>query len=227
MDNNEALALVFSRNTFYKRMHYLTLAAFGLALIVIIFLGSVLTFLLRNPTQPIYFETDNVSRLIKVIPVNTPNMTKEDVIAWTTEAVEAAYSYNFINFRAQLQSAQKYFTNYGWRTYMKELVRSNNLVGIRERKFIGIAKVIDTKELTEGILSGAYAWKFQMLVYATYLQPPNYDDVTKISNPLVVTSIVQRQPVLQGYKGLGILQMIGDWATRESVQSQTSNTSTQ
>lgn len=229
MDPDQTLALVFARNSFYKRMHYLALGALGIAIVLIIFLVSVLAFLLRNPTRPIYFATDNVSRLIKVVPVNTPNMSRDDVIAWTIQAVESAYTYDFINFRAQLQSAQQFFTSYGWRSYMRQLVASNNLVGIRDRKLIGIAKVIDTKQLSEGLLSGSYAWKFQMLLYVTYLQPPTYDDATKFSNSLVVTSVVQRQPVLQGYKGLGMVYMIGQWATSQTPPqiSGTSTTQTQ
>lgn len=227
MDTNDALVLIFSRNAFYRRLHYLALGTFGLALFIIIFLGGLLEFLLKNPTRPIYFATDNVSRLIQVVPVNTPNMTKDEVIAWTKEAIENAYSYDFINFRAELQSAQQYFTSYGWRNYMVQLRNSNNLIGIRERKFIGIAKVIANPViLAEGILAGSYAWKFRVPLLVSYLQPPAYDDGTKFSNALVVTVIVQRQPVLQGYKGLGIVQMIGEWATSQTSPQQISGTST-
>ena len=35
MSSSDALALVFSRNMFYRRLHFLALAAFGLNLIVI------------------------------------------------------------------------------------------------------------------------------------------------------------------------------------------------
>lgn len=227
METNDALVLIFSRNAFYKRLHYLALATLGLSIFVILFLIGVLIFLLKSPTQPLYFATDNVSRLIQVVPVNTPNMTKEDVINWTIEAVQAAYSYDFINFRAQLQSAQKYFTNYGWRNYMNALRASNNLIGIKDRKFIGIAKVVSKPVLlSEGMLSGAYAWKFQMPLLATYLQPPNYDDDNKIINSLILTVIVQRQQVLEGYKGLGIVQIIGERATEQTGPKQISGSST-
>src|SRR5580700_7831021 len=105
MDANDTLVMVFSRNAFYKRLHYLVLAAFFLGLFVIVFLMLTLHYLYRNPTRPIYFATDNVGRLIYIVPVNTPNMTPDEVTAWVINAVEAANSYDFINFRAQLQDA--------------------------------------------------------------------------------------------------------------------------
>jgi hypothetical protein len=53
----------------------------------------------------------------------------------------------------------------------------------------------------------------------TYLLPP-YDDKSSFSNPLQVEMIVQRQPVLQGYKGLGVLQIVGSIATAAPTPSQ-------
>jgi intracellular multiplication protein IcmL len=226
MEAKDALVLIFSRNAFYKRLHYLALAVFTLCVIAIITLTWVLFFLLKNPSQPLYFVTDDVGRLIRIVPVNTPNMTTEDVVQWTIEAVEAAYSYDYINYRAQLQSAQKYFTNYGWNNYMGAIRGSNNLLAITQRKWVGIAKVVGKpKIIVEGILSGAYAWKFEMPVLVTYSYAP-FDDQSKITNPLLVTVIVQRQPPLQGYKGLGIVQSIALLITTGTTTPEISSTGT-
>src|SRR3990167_8587940 len=176
MNGEDALVLIFARNAFYKRLHYLALTAFFSSLLVMGFLIGILIFLIRNPTQPLYFPTDNISRLIQETPVNKPNMTNEEVVAWTIEAVQSAYSYDFVNYRLQLQTAEKYFTHYGWSEYMKALTASLNLVALTQRKQIVIAKVVDKpKELAEGLLGGAYAWKFQMPILVTYWGPP-YDD---------------------------------------------------
>lgn len=220
MAENDALVLVFSRNAFYQRLHYLALAAFALVVVVIISLVWIVIYLVKNPTHPLFFATDNVGRLIRVVPVNVPNMTTDQVIAWTIEAVQAANSYDFVNYHAQLQSAQKYFTNYGWINYMSALASSNNLLAITQRKMIVLAQVVDQpKILAAGILGGAYAWKFQMSLLVTYWSPP-YDDKSKFSNPLDVNVIVQRQPALQGYQGLGIVQIYENIATVPSNQPQ-------
>ena len=154
-------------------------------------------------------------------------MSTDDAAAWAIEAVQAAYSYDFINYRGQLQASQKYFTNYGWTKYMNSLVASNNLVALLQRKLIISAVVVDKpKVLTQGILSGAYAWRFQMPLLVTY-SPPPFDEASKYSNALIVTVIVQRQSILQSYKGLGIVQMIAVAASAPSNQPQElSNTPT-
>jgi intracellular multiplication protein IcmL len=209
MADQDGLVLVFARNTFYQRLHYLALVVFAMCLIVIVILISTLYVLMQNPAHPLYFAADEVGRLIKIIPVNKPNMADEDVVSWTVDAVQASYSYDYINYRVQLEEAQKYFTNYGWSKYFSALVASNNLLAIIQRKMIGLAQVVGPpKLLQKGLLGGAVAWKFQIPVLVTYALPP-YDDKSSFLNPLVVTVIVQRQPPLEGYKGLGVVQMIG------------------
>jgi len=213
MDTKDALVLVLTRNAFYKRLYYLILSVFLLSLLVIGILIGMLTFLIRHPIQPLYFVADHIGRLMPTVPVSEPNMTTAEVVAWTIEAIQSAYSYNYVNYRAQLQNAQKYFTNYGWQEYMKALTASNNLNGVAQRKMVVLATVIDQPKLDiAGILGGAYAWRFEMPMLVTYLLPP-YDGSNQFSNPLQVSVIVQRRPALQSYKGLGIVQIIGSMAS--------------
>lgn len=218
MDDNKALILVFARNTFYRRQYFLALGAFALSLVVIGVLLGVIVFLKRNPTHPLYFATDSIGRLIQVVPVDQPNMKIEDIMDWAKDAVETTYSYDYINYHYQFQAAQKYFTNYGWSKYITALNASNNVVALKERKMVVLAQVVDKpKILTQGILAGAYAWKFEIPVLMTYSLPP-YDDKSQFTNPLTITMIVQRQPILQSYKGLGIVQIIGNIATSGTNQ---------
>lgn len=227
MNLKDALVLIFLRNSFYKRLHFLALGALTLSIFVIITLIIALIYLLKNPAHPIYFAADEVGRLIQIIPVNTPNMSTEEVMAWTREAVEAVYSYDYINYRKQLQEAEKYFTTYGWTNYMNALRLSNNLLGLTQRKQILLAQVIaPPKIIGQGLLSGAYAWKFEMPLLVTYTEPP-YDNKSQFSNALTASVIVQRQEILKGYKGLGIVQLVFSFATSNTNQpTEISNVST-
>ena len=209
---NDALTMVHLRNAFYRRKFRFILGVFVSSLIANVVLIGMVVFLVKNPTEPLYFPADSIGRLINVVPVQDANMSLQDVTSWAVEAVEAAYSYDFVNYRVQLQSAQKYFTNYGWRNYMKALGTSNNFKALTDRKFIIIAKVVEPpKLLVTGMLGGAQAWKFQMPVLVTYLMPP-FTDKSKFDNPLIVTVVVQRQDILQSYKGLGVIQLIANLA---------------
>lgn len=222
-DNHDALAAVITRNVFYKKLYYLVLSSLALAVIVIFILIGVLVVLVKNPPQPLYFAVDNISRLIPDVPLNQANMSIQAVMKWTVQAVEQAYSYDFVNFRRQLQSAQKYFTRYGWTQYMSALQASNNLTALKERKMIFIAKAVGQPTIVaEGLLGGAYAWKFQMPVLVTYLSPP-YDEDSKFSNPLTITVLVQRQAILQSDNGLGIVQSIATLAASPAAPQTITN----
>ncbi len=211
-ESTNALALIFLRQEFYLQQLRLILGAVLLNLVLIFILVGLLIYFLKHPVHPIYFATDKVGRLMVEPPLNEPNMSYGEVSAWTVNAVQSAYSYDFINYRAQLQGAQKYFTDFGWRQYMKGLQKSDNLLALTEHKMIVIAKVVaPPKLLIQGILADRYAWKFEMPVLVSYYEPP-YDDKTKFSNPLLVTVVVERQKLSESDHGLGIVQTIANLA---------------
>jgi intracellular multiplication protein IcmL len=227
MNSNEAQVLIFSRNAFYQRMHMLMLGALSLTILVIVALSFVVYFLITQPVRPVFFATDEIGRLLDIVPISQPNMSNDDVITWASNAIESAYSYDYVNFHSQLQNAQKYFTNYGWSKYMSALSASNNLLALNKRKLVIVAQVVGPPQiLAQGILGGAYAWKFQFPILVTYRQPP-FDDKSQYSNALSVTVIVQRQPILQSDHGLGVVQIIAEVAQNDSNQPQElSNTPT-
>lgn len=211
-----ALKIIFTRNQYYRSQYLLALGALFLTYIVNATLVGVLIYVVQNPTEPLYFATDDVGRLIRVVPVSRPNMTTEDAAKWAIRAVEDSYSYDYVNYRRQLQHAQGYFTDYGWRKYMEALKASRNLVAVKQRKMIIEAKVVGSPVVrASGNLGGKYAWKFEMPVLLTNLVPP-YDPQTdpqsRFANALNVTVIVQRQPILQSKNGLGVLQLVASAA---------------
>lgn len=221
-NSTNALVLIFLRQEFYLQQLRLVLGAVLLNLLLIFVLVGMLIYFLKHPVHPIYFATDKVGRLMVEPPLNEPNMSLGEVSAWTVNAVQNAYSYDFMNYREQLQGSQKYFTDYGWRQYMKGLQQSNNLLALTTHKMIVVAKVVaPPKLLIQGILGGHYAWKFEMPVLVSYYQSP-YDDKTKFSNPLLVTVVVERQKLLESDHGLGIVQIIATLAI--GTQPQEMNT---
>ena len=221
MSDNDALLMIFERNQFFRRQYLLALGAFAMALLVLLVLTWALIYVVRNPTEPLYFAADKVGRLIKVVPVTQANMSREDAMKWAINAVEKTYSYDYVNYREQLQYAEKYFTTYGWTNYMSALKASNNLVALKDRKMIIQAKVIGPPKLiTEGLLGGAYAWKFEMPMLVTYWLPP-YDTqaASTFANALNVSVIIQRQPILQSIDGIGIVQLVASVATAQTTQT--------
>ncbi len=219
--SNKPLTLIFLRQVFYLQQLRLVLLAVLLNFLLILVLIGMLVYFIKHPVHPIYFATDKVGRLMVEPPLNQPNMSLQEVSDWATNAVQTAYSYDFMNYRSQLQGSQKYFTDFGWRQYMKGLQASNNLLALTEHKMIVIAKVAaPPKLLVQGILGGSYAWKFEIPVLVTYYNPP-YDEKAKFSNPLLITIVVQRKKLLESDQGLGIVQMIATLAVGTQPQEMT------
>src|SRR3990167_2172062 len=179
MTKQDALVAVFTRNAFYKRLYYLVLLTFVLSIAVIVILIGTVIFLIKNPTQPLYFASDAIGQLIQDVPVNQPNMSPEALTAWVIEAVQSANSYDYINYRSQLQNAQKYFSYEGWQEYLAALKLSNNLLSVTKLNLILLAKAVGQHQLMkQGVLSGASAWRFKIPVLVTAWSPP-YDEKSK------------------------------------------------
>lgn len=212
---DDPVMLVHIRNEFYRKKYQFTMGVYALSLVVIIILISLLTYIIKHPVQPLYFVADDLGRLIKEVPITQPNMSTEEVMAWTVEAVENTYSYDYVNYRAQLQDAQKYFTEFGWRNYLNGLTASNNLLALTQRQMVFVGKVIGKPKLIiESLLGGAYAYKFEMQLLVTYLLPPDFSEAKAFRNPYKVTVIVQRQDLLKSYRGLAIVQLLVQSATQ-------------
>jgi intracellular multiplication protein IcmL len=221
-NTDDAIVLVQVRNGFYRQKYHMLLGVFVLGVAVAIILAGVLFYLIRYPTRPLYFVADDVGRLMYEVPLTQPSMSLQDVSAWVIEAVEASYTYNYINFRSQLQDAEKYFSRWGWQEYMKGLTASNNLIALQQRRMLFIAKVTQPPKLiAEGILGGVYSYKFEMPVLISYLSPPysNVIGTSRFDNALVVDVIVQRQKILSSYKGLAVVQMLASTPPAQPPQN--------
>lgn len=217
--HDDALTMVFLRNDFYKKKFHFVMGFLVLVLIGIATLVCMLVYLIKSPPHPLYFVADPVGRLLPEVPVSEQIMTVDEVTAWTIEAVQAAYTFSYTNYRAELQSAEKYFTSYGWHSYMDSLAKSNNLVALTTRKWIQIGTVVERPQLeVQGHMGSAYAYKFTMPLLVTYWQPP-YDDKSKLYNPLKITVTVVRRNMLESYKGLGITQMNAELITSSAPQT--------
>jgi hypothetical protein len=220
-NTQDALVLIYTRNEFYRKKYLWVLSVCALGLILIVALVGMLLYITRHPLEPLYFTTDKAGRLIQEVPVTSPNMSTDDVARWAVQAVIAANTYDFVNFHAQLQSAQKYFTDYGWRNYMKGLQASNNLLALTERKLIFLAtQAGPVKLVAEGPVGRAaiYGYKFEIPMLITYLLPP-YDGVnqkSKFANAYIFTVLIERQSFLNSDQGLGIMQIIGASASDSS-----------
>lgn len=191
--NQGALELIVMRNMFYRDNY--RRALFALLLLIVINLGLLMAVIYKimNPPPPQYFATTADGRMINWHPLNDPVVTDDFVLQWSVNAVEKAFSQDYIHWRQQLQEASNYFTPEGWRYFLQSLKQSNNLDTLTNLKMVSDASVTGAPQiLQKAVVDGVYAWKIQMPILVSY------SNLNKtIPMPMKITLIVLRVPVEQ------------------------------
>src|SRR3990167_6793036 len=60
-----------------------------------------------------YYATTNDGKLIKLSPLDEPNLSTQALLDWVVEATTTAYNFNFGNYQDVLKNIRVYFTEPG------------------------------------------------------------------------------------------------------------------
>lgn len=200
----DALAVVTLRNQFYKDSQRKVILALLIAILVNLVLGFMIMYIITHPPAPKYFATSINGRITPLFPLNEPNQSDSAVLQWANQAAIAAFTYNFVNYRDELQSSSGFFTAAGWDQFLNALQQSNNLDAVKAKKLI--VSAVATRApiiLQKGLLNGSYAWRVQMPILVTYQSASEF---TQQNN--VVTMLITRVSTLNSPRGIGISQFV-------------------
>jgi intracellular multiplication protein IcmL len=201
---DDALQTVMLRNEFYRDSHRKIVGVLLLAVLIIIILGSALGYMVTHPPAPRYFAVTSDGRLTPMVPLDQPNISRSALVQWANTAAIAAYTYNFVNYRQELQAASEYFTPKAWQDFITELNNSNNLSAVISKKLIVSAVATGAPVVTqEGILDGVYMWRVVMPMLVTYQSASEFSQ-----QPIMVNMLISRIPTLNSARGIGIAQFV-------------------
>lgn len=188
-----ALEIIMMRNAFYRDNYRRALLGLLLLLAVNVILVAAIIDKLANPPQPQYFAMTADGRMINWHPLSDPVVTDDYVLQWSANAVRAAFSWDYVHWRQQLQSASNYFTQYGWQYFLQALKSSNNLETLQSLDMVSDASITGAPQIVEKtVLNGVYVWKIQMPILVTF------SNINKsIPMPMEITLLVQRVDVTQ------------------------------
>lgn len=132
------------------------------------------------------------------------NQSDIAVLVWANEAAVTAFTYNFVNYRKDLQAASQFFTPDGWKQFKTALKESNNLEAVKVKRLIVSAVAVRAPiVLQKGLLNGVYSWRVQIPILVTYQSSTEF---TQQNN--IVTMLIVRQPAVNAPQGIGISQFI-------------------
>ena len=127
MDQEKAAELVFNRNFFY-RDNYKRVMIIGLVSIVSnIILAMAVAYAIFNPAPSRFIVTSPDGRIIPVEPLSAAVKSPPQILAWANMAATKINSFDFVNYRQQLQEASNYFSIDGWSDYKAQLKSTGNL----------------------------------------------------------------------------------------------------
>lgn len=200
----DALTKVVLRNNFYRDGQRKMVLILLLAMVANFIIAGLLVYIITHPPKPVYFATSINGRITPLVPLNAPNQSDSAVLQWANQAAIAAFSYNFVNYRSELQAASGFFTAQGWDQFLSALQDSNNLDAVKVKKLVVSAVATSAPIfLQKGVLNGRYAWRIQMPLLVTYQSASEFSQQN-----LTVTMLVTRVDTLNSPRGIGISQFI-------------------
>ncbi|AMP88599.1 type IVB secretion system apparatus protein IcmL/DotI [Legionella pneumophila] len=200
----DALTVVALRNKFYKDSQRKVILALLIAILVNVVLASLVVYMITHPPAPKYFATSINGRITPLFPLDEPNQSDSAVLQWANQAAIAAFTYNFVNYRDELQASSGFFTAEGWDQFLGALEQSNNLDAVKAKKLV--VSAVATRApiiLQKGVLNGRYSWRVQMPILVTYQSASEF---TQQNN--VVTMLITRVSTLNSPRGIGISQFV-------------------
>lgn len=204
-NKDDALEIVRMRNSFY-RDNYRRLVGILLIMILIniLLVGSII-YLISSRPAPVYFATSADGRITPLYALSQPVVSPSELLQWSAQAAVAAYTYNFVNYRQELQRTSEFFTPEGWNQFQQGLKDTRNLETVVAKKLVVSATPTGAPEIKDqGILNGRYAWRIQIPLLVTYEGAAG----ERIQQPVLVTMVVTRVSTLDTPKGIAIAQFV-------------------
>lgn len=200
--SKQSLELVVERNHFYRdnfrRIVFVLLAS----IVLNIALGVGLIFMSNNRPQPIYFAATNNGDLVRLQPLTNPVMNAAQLKSWIARVAPQIYALDFLNYRQQLSSVEKYFTPFGWGNFLGAF--NAELQKIIQNKYVTSAVVTGSPVvIAQGIIQNVYSWKVQLPLLVTYTKGDQQS-----TEKFVWTVVLQRMNNNESDQLLGISQIV-------------------
>ncbi|MAV28611.1 MAG: type IV secretion protein DotI [Legionellales bacterium] len=198
--DEKAAELVFNRNFFY-RDNYKRVVSIGLVSIisnVVLVLATAYSIVRPAPAKFIVTSADG--RIIPVEPLSAAVKSTPQILAWANMAATKINSFDFVNYRQQLQEASSYFTAEGWQDFRRQLVASGNVKYVVENRLVVTSVATGAPVVNnQGLINGTYTWNVTLPILVKYAGATITRNI-----PQTVTMLIQRVSIQNNPQGIGI-----------------------
>lgn len=169
----------------------------GAVVVAMIWTGIVIFQVHHRPLPTFYASESNGKRMI-LQPQDSPSLRPATILRFASKAAVAAYTFDFVNYKQEIDEARVYFTSDGWSSYLASV--SEVLKRITENKLF-VSAVVDGAPIisNEGELDGVYSWRVQIPFLVNYQSAQ-----TAEKSRYTVLITVVRIPTVDNPVGIGI-----------------------
>lgn len=157
----------------------------------------------KVPYYRAVYKKDGKTYLIRMTPLSSPVISRQNLLEWAGEAAVAAYTYDVANYQNELQNVMdKYFTKSGGEAFMQSFQTSGALDNLLSKKLVVTAVVNGAPLiLKEGSLLGQRTWRVQIPLLVNYQSASELE-----TDSYVVSMLITRIPTTDKATGIGISQ---------------------
>lgn len=132
-----------------------------------------------------------------------PNLLPDTILQWCSKAATVAYTFDFVNYKDQINAARPYFTDAGWQDYIRSVSGLINTIVKRQLFVNGVVSGTPVIANEGPIPERGYVWRVQIPFLVSY---QTSEAATK-KNFMVVITLV-RVPTSINPQGIGIDQFV-------------------
>ncbi len=199
------LEAVVTRNLYYRDgyRNIVRIAVLQALAIVALLIALAITIAVSRPEDR-FFATTADGRLIRMVPLNEPNMNDAAMISWSARAASDIMTFGFHDYSQRLQESSTYFTRRGWQSFTEALDRSRVMEGVQKTQQVVTAAPKSAPVIVQqGLVEGIYRWIIELPLIVTY-----QSGTTQRTDTLNVQLLIVRVSTLDSPSGVGIQQWL-------------------
>lgn len=201
-DRSESLQLVLERNSFYRNNYRKFVVILIIQSLALLLMTTVLYYAVVVKPSTAYFASTPDGILIRLQPLSQPIKSDQFVAQWAAKSAQEIFTFDWVNYRAQLNRASHNFTRKGYNTLIRSMNKNKYFELVSNRKMIVSAVTTRPPVIVDsGIVGGIYRWKISMQLLVKYQGINKGDNITV---PLSVNMVVQRVSQEVNIRGIGI-----------------------
>jgi len=181
---------------------WLTLTISILVIILSLMGFAYFQFITRSPGQ--FFGSPPNGKNFEITALDRPIVSTKALLSWVTLAATATFTFDFVNYKDQLNALADYFTTDGYENFIASLQNADTIKTIEEKKLILSAVAIGPAiVLTEEERGISHTWRVQVPLLVRY-QSANVNETRQQLVDMLITQVSTRDAP----KGIGIAQYI-------------------